>query len=148
MRQPLGNIHRIGAFVYLAGVVTQFFLAGLGIFGAASLDPHRMLGMLVILLSLILLVLALISRRSPRRDRPAVRVQRHPDVAGVVSGGRARGVGASPRQRALAALPGSGRGPRAYACHPPPWAGWSILVRLARRRAVGAATGRRLPLWP
>lgn len=45
-------------------MLTQFFLAGLGLFGAASLDPHRILGNLLILVALILLLLALASGRA------------------------------------------------------------------------------------
>ncbi len=53
------------AVVYLLGVVVQFFLAGLAVFGVRSYDAHRGLGFALALLSLVLLVLA-IGARMPR----------------------------------------------------------------------------------
>jgi hypothetical protein len=50
------------AAFYLAGVVVQFFLAGLGAFGATSFDPHRGLGFALGMASLVLLVIALVGR--------------------------------------------------------------------------------------
>jgi Family of unknown function (DUF6220) len=50
------------AAFYLAGVVVQFFLAGLGAFGATSFDPHRGLGFALGIASLVLFVLALVVR--------------------------------------------------------------------------------------
>jgi Family of unknown function (DUF6220) len=50
------------AAFYLVGVVVQFFLAGLGAFGATSFDPHRGLGFALGIASLVLLVLALVGR--------------------------------------------------------------------------------------
>ena len=49
----------------------QFFLAGLGVFGAASFDPHATVGTLLGIVSLILLILAMLSLRTgalSRRD--------------------------------------------------------------------------------
>ena len=46
--------------LFVAGAVIQFFLAGLGVFGAASFGPHMTVGKLLALASLILLVLAAI----------------------------------------------------------------------------------------
>src|SRR3954469_11217427 len=64
-------------FAYLAallvlGIVVQFFLAGLGVFGidgrdiedATSLDPHRALGHILAGVALLMLVAALIARTS------------------------------------------------------------------------------------
>src|SRR3954470_7495302 len=64
-------------FAYLAallvlGVVVQFFLAGLGVFGldgksvqdASSLDPHRALGNILGAVALLLLIAALVARSS------------------------------------------------------------------------------------
>jgi hypothetical protein len=48
------------AVIYLAGVVVQFFLAGLGTFGATSFDAHQAFGLVLALLTLILLVLAVV----------------------------------------------------------------------------------------
>ena len=50
------------AAFYLAGVVVQFFLAGLGAFGATTFDAHRGLGFALGIGSLAMLVLALFGR--------------------------------------------------------------------------------------
>jgi hypothetical protein len=50
------------AVIYLAGVVVQFFLAGLGTFGATSFDSHQAFGLVLALLTLILLVLAVVGK--------------------------------------------------------------------------------------
>jgi hypothetical protein len=48
--------------VYLLGIVVQFFLAGLGAFGASSYDSHRGLGFVLGIISLVLLVFAIVGR--------------------------------------------------------------------------------------
>jgi hypothetical protein len=53
------------ALVYLLGVVVQFFLAGLAVFGVRGYDAHRGLGFVLGLISLILLALA-IGAKMPR----------------------------------------------------------------------------------
>jgi hypothetical protein len=53
------------AVVYLVGVVVQFFLAGLGVFGTTSYDAHRALGFILGLVAVVLLVLA-IGAKLPR----------------------------------------------------------------------------------
>lgn len=50
------------ATIYLAGVVVQFFLAGLGSFGAASYESHEAVGLGLALVALILVVLALVGK--------------------------------------------------------------------------------------
>ncbi|MGH3039544.1 MAG: DUF6220 domain-containing protein [Gaiellaceae bacterium] len=50
------------AVVYLFGVVAQFFLAGLGVFGTTSYDAHKGLGFILGLIAIVLLVLALASK--------------------------------------------------------------------------------------
>lgn len=50
------------AVTYLGGVVVQFFLAGLGAFVATGYDPHRALGLILALLSLVLVVLAFVGK--------------------------------------------------------------------------------------
>ena len=50
------------AALYLVGIVVQFFLAGLGAFGATSFDPHRALGFILGIASLAMLVIALVGR--------------------------------------------------------------------------------------
>ena len=53
------------ALVYMLGVVVQFFLAGLAVFGVRSYDAHRGLGYVLGLISLVLLALA-IGAKMPR----------------------------------------------------------------------------------
>jgi hypothetical protein len=50
------------AWLYLAAVVVQFFLAGLGAFGATTYDAHTGLGIVVGIGSLVMLVVALVGR--------------------------------------------------------------------------------------
>jgi heme A synthase len=49
--------------VFWAGAVLEFFLAGVGVFGADSYDAHRAAGSVLLVLSLVLLGLALLSRK-------------------------------------------------------------------------------------
>jgi uncharacterized protein DUF6220 len=60
MQRAFYQLYRGLALLFLAGAVLQFFLAGLGVFGAASFGPHMTVGKLLALVSLILLVLAAI----------------------------------------------------------------------------------------
>jgi hypothetical protein len=64
-------IYRYLTGLFLADVLLQFFLAGAGVFSAgpgtaardsSALDPHRMNGMVVMILALLLLVSALVAR--------------------------------------------------------------------------------------
>jgi hypothetical protein len=48
--------------IYLLGVVVQFFLAGLGVFGAESFDAHRVLGFILGAIAIALIVLAALGR--------------------------------------------------------------------------------------
>jgi hypothetical protein len=50
------------AVLYALGVVVQFFLAGLGAFGASDYDAHRTLGFILGIGSLVLLVFAIVGR--------------------------------------------------------------------------------------
>lgn len=50
------------AAIYLVGVVVQFFLAGLGAFGASSYDAHQGLGLALGVVALLLLALAIVGR--------------------------------------------------------------------------------------
>jgi multisubunit Na+/H+ antiporter MnhG subunit len=52
---------RVLAWLFLVGAVLQFFLAGLGVFRAASFSPHATVGTLLGITSLILLILAVFS---------------------------------------------------------------------------------------
>lgn len=53
------------ALIYMLGVVVQFFLAGLAVFGVRSYDAHTGLGYVLGLISLVLLALA-IGAKLPR----------------------------------------------------------------------------------
>ena len=64
-------IYRYLTGLFLADVLLQFFLAGAGVFSAgpgtaardsSALDPHRMNGMVVMILALLLLITALVTR--------------------------------------------------------------------------------------
>jgi hypothetical protein len=52
--------------LYLLGVVVQFFLAGLNVFGGTSIESHRVLGFILAAGALLLLILAVVGRL-PRR---------------------------------------------------------------------------------
>lgn len=62
MQAVISKIHGGLAWITLAAVVAQFFLAGLGVFGAESFAPHKALGNTIGAASLILLLLALAGR--------------------------------------------------------------------------------------
>src|SRR6185503_13119803 len=61
-RIDIAQIHRELARIFLAGLLLQFYLAGTGMFGAASFSPHRMLGDALTGLVILFPVLALIGR--------------------------------------------------------------------------------------
>jgi hypothetical membrane protein len=52
------------AWLSLAAVITQFFLAGLGTFGAKTFEPHKDFAGVFHLLALLLLLLAIFVRRN------------------------------------------------------------------------------------
>ncbi len=62
MRKAIAALHSGLAWVILVAVGMQFFLAGLGLFGAATLQPHRMVGSIIIPVTLVLFLLALAGR--------------------------------------------------------------------------------------
>ena len=56
-------IYLAGTWLFLAGALGQFFLAGLGVFaGPSNWGKHREFGFLLGLLALLLIILALIAR--------------------------------------------------------------------------------------
>jgi hypothetical protein len=62
-REALALPQRVVASLTALLVVTQFFLAGAGAFGATSFDAHRTVGSLAVLVALVGLGLALLTRR-------------------------------------------------------------------------------------
>jgi hypothetical protein len=59
----VARAHRGLAILFQIGVVVQFFLAGLGAFGAESYDAHKGLGNALGAVGLVLLILAAVGRR-------------------------------------------------------------------------------------
>jgi uncharacterized membrane protein len=53
--------------LFLLGVVVQFFLAGLNVFGGSSIESHRVLGFILAAAALLLIILALVGRL-PRKS--------------------------------------------------------------------------------
>ena len=67
MRSIARSVHLAVAWLLVAGIVVQIFLAGLGVFrGPASFITHRDFGYLLELLPIILLVAALLGRMDRR----------------------------------------------------------------------------------
>jgi len=67
MTQTMSRVHSGLAMLTMAAIVLQFFLAGVGIFGAGSIDAHRMVGYLIMLAAVLLLVVALIGQLGRQR---------------------------------------------------------------------------------
>jgi hypothetical protein len=53
------------ALVYMVGVVVQFFLAGLALFGSTDYDIHRVLGFILGLVAVVLMIIA-VAAKMPR----------------------------------------------------------------------------------
>src|SRR3954463_13043798 len=62
MKKVVSSIFAGLAWIVVVAVVAQFFLAGLGLFGASDFRAHRMNGSLLAPATLVLLLLALIGR--------------------------------------------------------------------------------------
>jgi hypothetical protein len=62
MQRTIVQIHPILARLFLAGLLLQFYLAGAGLFGAGSFQPHRLLGDALTALSILFPILALVGR--------------------------------------------------------------------------------------
>ena len=61
----VASFHRGLAFLFLGvAALVQFFLAGLGAFGATSFDAHAAVGSLLTLVALVLVILAAVGRRA------------------------------------------------------------------------------------
>ena len=63
MRQAGQTTYLVIAWLFLVAVIVQFFLAGLGVFGAESYETHRDFGGAFHLFALVLLLLAIFVRR-------------------------------------------------------------------------------------
>ena len=66
MRSTVTTLYHALALLIAAGVFLQFFLAGLGIFGAESFDAHESLGWSIHTASIALFLLALLGPRTGR----------------------------------------------------------------------------------
>jgi hypothetical protein len=62
MQRILSQIHQGLAWIFLAGLLLQFYLAGAAMFGVGSFEPHRRLGSALTMLAILFLVLALVGR--------------------------------------------------------------------------------------
>ena len=63
----ISQIHQGLARIFLAGLLLQLYLAGAPMFGAASFEPHRMLGSALTILAILFPVLALVGRLGRQR---------------------------------------------------------------------------------
>jgi hypothetical protein len=63
-RRPAGIAYLVVAVLFVLSVFVQFFLAGLGTFGAESFEAHKDFAGVFHLFALLLLVLALLVRRN------------------------------------------------------------------------------------
>lgn len=66
MQRNIAQIHQGLAWILLAALLVQFYLAGSAIFGAGSFEAHRSLGGVLLLPVLLLLVLAVVGRLGGR----------------------------------------------------------------------------------
>ena len=63
MQRIISQIYQGLAWVFLAGLLIEFYLVGAAIFGAGvSFMPHRMLGSALVILAILFPVLALVGR--------------------------------------------------------------------------------------
>jgi hypothetical protein len=67
MQQMISQIHHRLAWIFLAGLLLQLYLAGAPMFGAASFQPHRMLGGALTIAAILFPVLALAGRLGRQR---------------------------------------------------------------------------------
>jgi len=59
MKTIISRVHMVLGGLTMLLIVLQFFLAGVGIFGAGDIETHRVVGYLITLLAAVLLLLAL-----------------------------------------------------------------------------------------
>lgn len=67
MKHVFSTIYHIFSFLTLLSVFFEFFFAGMGVFHAASFQIHRITGILLLLFSVIMLLVALIGRIGRQR---------------------------------------------------------------------------------
>jgi len=63
MKRFFARAHNVLAHIVLLSVALEFYLAGVGVFAAGSLDPHRMLGAVIVLGGLLLTLTGLAGGR-------------------------------------------------------------------------------------
>jgi hypothetical protein len=63
-QRPAGIAYLVIAALFILSVFVQFFLAGLGVFGAESFEAHKDFAGIFHLLALLLVILALLVRRN------------------------------------------------------------------------------------
>jgi hypothetical protein len=74
MRSTARLLHTIVAWVTVAGLLVQVWLAGRGVFDKTGFDPHRSFGYMLSLLPIVLLVLGLLSGMGRRAALMAVAI--------------------------------------------------------------------------
>ncbi len=67
MQRIIAQLHQWLARVFLAGLLLQFYLAGMALFGVSSFQPHEMLGDALAILAILFPVLALVGRLGRKR---------------------------------------------------------------------------------
>jgi hypothetical protein len=67
MSLAISRVHAALALIVMAAIVVQFFLAGVGIFGAGSIQAHRVVGYIITLAAVLLLMFALGGRLGRQR---------------------------------------------------------------------------------
>ena len=66
MQRTISQIHQAVAWLFLMGLLLQFYLAGAPMFGVTSFQPHRMLGGALMMLAIIIPMFALLGRMDRR----------------------------------------------------------------------------------
>ena len=72
MQQRIAQIYKWLAWLMLAGLLVQLYLAGAPMFGATSFQPHRMLGFTLITLAIAFPILALVGRLGREQMRLSI----------------------------------------------------------------------------
>jgi hypothetical protein len=67
MQQRISQLHQGLAWLFLAGLLLQLYLAGAPMFGVTSFQPHQTLGSALMVLAIVFPVLALVGRLGRQR---------------------------------------------------------------------------------